>query len=65
MASIVFFPPLRWLTGEAVGKSGVAIVPPPVEAAKARDQAAAAVGVSPRYVSDAKRVKAKSPESPK
>ncbi len=43
-------------------KEGVAIVPQVIEQAKARDQAAAAVGVSPRYVSDAKRVKAEAPE---
>jgi len=40
----------------------VAIVPPAVEKAKARDQADAAVGRSARYVSDAKRVKAEAPE---
>ena len=40
----------------------VAIVPQREESAKARDQAAAAVGVSPRYVSDAKRLKAESPD---
>ena len=42
--------------------SVVAIVPQQNESLKARDQAAAAVGVSPRYVSDAKRLKAESPE---
>ena len=37
-------------------------LPEPNTAKDARDQAAAAVGVSARYVSDAKRVKAESPE---
>lgn len=36
-------------------------LPQPDQTAKARDQAAAAVGVSPSYVSHAKRLKAKAP----
>ena len=39
-----------------------AILPGRAAIADARDQAAAAVGVSPRYISDAKRLKAESPE---
>jgi ParB-like chromosome segregation protein Spo0J len=42
--------------------SVVAIVPQQNEGMKARDQAAVAVGVSPRYVSDAKVLKKQSPE---
>jgi len=40
---------------------GVEFVPPP-EAGKSRDHAAAAVGVNPRYVSDAKRIAREAPE---
>lgn len=40
----------------------MARLPEPLSGIVARDQAAAAVGVSPRYVSDAKRVKAEAPE---
>lgn len=45
-------------------RSEVEIVPPPVDEskAKARDQAAAAVGVNARYVSDAKKIKAEAPD---
>jgi hypothetical protein len=36
-------------------------IPPPSEPGKARDKAAAAVGVNPRYVSDAKKLERESP----
>lgn len=39
----------------------MAIVPPSEEIGKSRDKAAEAVGVSARYVQDAKKVAAKSP----
>lgn len=42
--------------------SGVGIFPPPVGAGNARDQAAAATGTNPRYVSDAKRIAEQAPE---
>ena len=41
--------------------SKVAIVPPSADAGKARDKASVAVGVSPRYVQDAKKVAAQAP----
>jgi hypothetical protein len=37
----------------------VEIIPQPAKEAKSRDKAAAAVGVNPRYVSDAKAIKEK------
>jgi hypothetical protein len=52
----------RMQAGGGDRKSGKAIVPTPIDSIQARDQAAAAVGVSARYVSDAKRVAAESPE---
>lgn len=42
--------------------SKVAIVPPSEDAGKSRDKAAEAVGVSARYVQDAKKVATKAPE---
>lgn len=49
--------------GEQHGRGKVpARMPEAIRGSDARDQAAAAVGVSPRYVSDAKRIRAKAPE---
>jgi N6-adenosine-specific RNA methylase IME4 len=45
-----------------INTSKVAFVPPSGDAGKARDKAAAAVGVSPRYVQDAKKVEAAAPK---
>ena len=44
-------------------KSQVVNLPPPIDKAKARDQAADVVGVSPSMVSLAKAIKAKNPEA--
>jgi predicted RNA methylase len=44
-------------------KSQVVNLPPPIDKAKARDQAAIVVGVSPSMVSLAKAIKAKNPEA--
>jgi len=41
----------------------VARLPPPVETAKARDEAAATASVSARYIQDAKKIAAESPET--
>jgi hypothetical protein len=41
---------------------GVERIPPLSESIKSRDEAAALVGVNPRYVSDAKALKAEAPE---
>lgn len=46
----------------ADGGKGMAFVPPLEEQGKARDKAAASVGVSPRYVQDAKKIEAAAPE---
>jgi len=44
-------------------ESVVEKIPQQNEGTKSRDQAAQAVGVNPRYVSDAKRIKEESPET--
>jgi hypothetical protein len=46
----------------AATRDHVEIIPPD-EKGKARDKAAAAANVNPRYVSDAKAIKEKSPET--
>ncbi len=48
----------RMSAGGGDRRSGMAQMPPPItDAGAAREKAAAAVGVSPRYVQDAKKIK--------
>jgi len=43
--------------GGEIGGKGMEKIPTPIDSAVSRDQAAAQVGVNPRYVSDAKKIK--------
>ena len=48
--------------GERVGSKVVEKIPPPSDKGKARDEAARAVGVNPRYIDEAEKISKENPE---